>query len=122
MPDDEHNTFVTKVKGMPESMVLVNVHPMDNCAGRPCVIHHPSDHHMREWPLDWDNDNKTFYRECQHGMGHPDPDQFAFWDEMAAKWDTMQQGQTMSLTAMVSPPSNPWTGRGIHLCDGCCCS
>ena len=92
------NQFVTRI----EDIDLVDVHPMDNCAGEPCVIHNPTDHHMREWPLHWRNDRVLFERICPHGVGHPDPDQFAFWDRMAAKGYAMYEAM------------------GVHGCDGCC--
>ena len=30
--------------------VLTGVHPPTACTGRACVIHAPSEHHMRAWP------------------------------------------------------------------------
>lgn len=53
---------------------MFHVHPSDRCEGQHCVIHHPSDHHMREWPLNWRDDRKLMERICPHGVGHPDPD------------------------------------------------
>lgn len=86
------NKFVTEVEGI----LLNNVHAMDNCAGRPCVIHNPTDHHMRGWRLCWRDDRGIFERICEHGIGHPDPDQFDFWRER----DAMSEA--------------------THGCDGCC--
>jgi hypothetical protein len=54
--------------------VLRNVHRRDACAGEPCCIHNPSDHHMRDWPQMWRDDRGMMERRCQHGIGHPDPD------------------------------------------------
>lgn len=83
-------------------VTLHNVHLPDRCYGRPCVIHNPSDHHMRDWPLHWRDDRGICERicpcphgpgahddgsHCGHGIGHPDPDQL---------------------------------GDGVHGCDGCC--
>jgi hypothetical protein len=76
--------------------VLQNVHPASQCKGRPCVIHNPSDHHMRSWDLVWRGDKGCFERTCPHGVGHPDPDSAAFLESI---------------------------GRGYlstHGCDGCC--
>ena len=70
---------------------LVNVHPADRCAGSHCVVHNPSDHHMRGWPLNWRGDRRMMERLCPHGVGHPDP------DSMRAGGDD-----------------------GTHGCDGCC--
>lgn len=78
------------------SATLSNIHPEGMCAGRPCVVHNPTNHHMREWVLHWRGDRGIFERICRHGVGHPDPDQEDYWKET---------GQT---------------GQGIHGCDGCC--
>lgn len=75
---------------------LSNIHPFSACKGRTCVIHTPTNHHMRDWYLHWRSDRAIFERICEHGIGHPDPDQFAFWDE------TYQ------------------SARSVHGCDGCC--
>lgn len=77
-------------------MILVNVHSPNKCAGHPCVIHNPTMHHMRSWPLHWRSDRGIFERICVHGVGHPDPDQAQYWRE------TNQECQ------------------GVHGCDGCC--
>jgi hypothetical protein len=54
--------------------VVINVHPQDNCAGRPCCVHNPSDHHMKDWPQHYRMDRGLMERICSHGVGHPDPD------------------------------------------------
>lgn len=79
-----------------EEGLLVNVHSEGLCRGRHCTIHRPTDHHMRSWPLHWRDDRKIFERTCQHGIGHPDPDQEDHWRE------TNQMFQS------------------IHGCDFCC--
>lgn len=79
-----------------EGIELVNVHPIEACTGRTCVVHSPTFHHMRRWPLHWRDDRTMFERICPHGIGHPDPDQFDYWR------DTGQDAQ------------------GVHGCDGCC--
>lgn len=76
--------------------VLVNVHPAERCQGRACVVHNPSDHHMRTWVLNWRGDRRLMERLCpKHGVGHPDPDDVA--------WQ-VSQGY----------------GGGVHGCCGCC--
>lgn len=76
--------------------VLLNVHHPEKCAGRPCCIHNPSDHHMVTWQQNWRNDRGLMERMCQHGVGHPDPDDIAY---------------------KVSIGSHD---EGVHGCDGCC--
>lgn len=80
-----------------DGLLLRNVHSEQLCAHRVCVVHNPTNHHMRTWPLNWRGDRGLFERICPHGVGHPDPDQYGFWDE---------QGTTA------------W--MGVHGCDGCC--
>ncbi len=84
--------FVTEVEGI----LLENVHPMDSCVGEPCIIHNPTDHHMRHFKLHWREDRRIFERICPHGVGHPDPDQWFFWRKTNQEW------------------------QGRHGCDGCC--
>lgn len=79
-------------------LVLRNVHPAHECIGKHCVVHRPSDHHMRDWVLYWRDDRKIFERICrEHGVGHPDPDQAEYFETQGADefWD-------------------------IHGCCGCC--
>lgn len=77
------------------------IHDAKDCAGRPCVIHNPSDHSMRGFPTllripgPWDIKGMHTERICPHGIGHPDPDDLEFW---------RSQGQDYS----------------VHGCDGCC--
>lgn len=58
-------------------VVLIGVHSLDECAHRPCVVHAPSNHRLRSWPLVWRQDRAMFERLCVHGVGHPDPDHLA---------------------------------------------
>lgn len=71
-------------------------HSEEQCAGRTCVVHNPTRHHMSTWPQIWRWDRGIVERRCLHGIGHPDPDQFEYWKETGQKW------------------------QGIHGCDGCC--
>ncbi len=75
---------------------LENVHSPARCAGQHCVLHNPSDHHMRSWPTYWRDDARLMERICPHGIGHPDPDDLAYRDSIGDE------------------------GCGIHGCDGCC--
>lgn len=63
-------------------IILHNVHLPEECAGRPCIIHNRTDHHMRSWPFHYRSDRGIFERICVCGIGHPDPDQFAYWEEL----------------------------------------
>jgi hypothetical protein len=52
---------------------VVRAHGVALCE-RPCAIHWPSQHHMRTWPQHWRGDRGIIERVCDHGVGHPDPD------------------------------------------------
>lgn len=92
LPLHETETFT-----LPDGQRLIGVHPRRLCKGRSCVIHAPSDHHMRDWPLIWRDDKSCFERLCpDQGIGHPDPDDMVYH-------------RMVGNDAM-----------GIHGCDGCC--
>ena len=63
---------------------------------RNCVIHNPSVHHMRDWPMVL-RESTLIERTCPHGVGHPDPDSLDYFIQR-----------------------DPDTRLGIHGCDGCC--
>ena len=69
-------------------------------AGGPknCVIHRPSEHLMRSWPLIL-RSSTLLERQCPHGVGHPDPDSAAYLNWRDGDGDG---------------------GWDIHGCDGCC--
>lgn len=73
---------------------LVGVHRRGDCRGEFCTIHNFSDHHMVTWRQNWRPDRGIMERICEHGVGHPDPDDYGGGTKSAA--------------------------RGIHGCDGCC--
>lgn len=76
----------------------VLTHTYDQCVGRNCVIHNPSDHWMRGWEKNYRADTGRVERICEHGVGHPDPDDVAYW---------LASGKTQSEAL-------------THGCDGCC--
>lgn len=79
------------------SIVLHNVHSGRDCRYRHCTIHNPTAHGMEEWQLIYRADRNIFERLCpEHRVGHPDPDQFEYWEET----DQLYQG--------------------THGCCGCC--
>lgn len=49
-------------------------HHKDVCKGQVCCLHNRSEHHMRGWPQNWREDRGIMERICEHGVGHPDPD------------------------------------------------
>ncbi len=71
------------------------IHSASQCEGQPCFFHNPSDHVMRDWPVQL-RETGLVERACAHGVGHPDPDSVAFFDRMG------------------------WRGYDIHGCCGCC--
>lgn len=80
-----------------EGIELMNTHSPDVCKHRVCVLHNPTNHAMRKWRLHWRQDRGIFERLCpKHGVGHPDPDQFAYWREINQDY------------------------QSIHGCCGCC--
>jgi len=81
----------------------VLVHPKSDCNGQNCVIHNPSDHHMKDWPTYWRDDLGSMERTCKCGVGHPDPDDLAFKYEMAEKFGRKKP-----------------TYLEVHGCCGCC--
>ena len=82
--------------------LLVNVHTVDRCAGQPCCIHNPTQHHMADWRPSWDDRAGTMWRVCPHLIRHPDPDDLAYLRRI-------YQGRY---------PDGSW--RVSHMCDGCC--
>jgi hypothetical protein len=77
--------------------VKLRVHDKEKCAGEFCSIHNPSDHIMKDWPTHWRDDRGMMERICEHGVGHPDPDDLAF-----------------------KRRHNLGDSEGIHGCCGCC--
>lgn len=53
---------------------VIAAHTQDKCFGQACCIHNVSDHHMKDWPQNWREDASKMERLCEHGIGHPDPD------------------------------------------------
>jgi hypothetical protein len=79
---------------------VVVVHQELRCAGEPCCLHHPSNHPLNTAPLHWRGDRRLMERICEHGIGHPDPDDLAHHRRVAG--------------------AGVADGRGVHRCDGCC--
>lgn len=76
------------------------LHNLTACEGEWCVIHNPSDHRMKDWPINIRTESALAERICPHGVGHPDPDSLA--------WIARAFGQEYA------------NAYGVHGCDGCC--
>lgn len=50
-------------------------HSDTQCKGEFCTMHNRSDHSMRSFPQNWRTDRGIMERICEHGVGHPDPDE-----------------------------------------------
>jgi hypothetical protein len=74
---------------------IIYTHPVFSCKGQSCTIHNRSQHSMRHYPQHWRVDRSIMERICEHGVGHPDPDEYKIKGE-GNKWEM------------------------IHGCDGCC--
>ena len=75
----------------------VNIHGPDRCAGTFCPFHNPSDHTLKNAPINIRMDKMALVeRMCEHGIGHDDPDSVAYLE------------------------SKGFSGYGVHGCDGCC--
>ena len=57
------------------SNVFLMGHNLRSCIGNYCTLHNRSDHHMRHMPQNWREDAGFMERICEHGVGHPDPDE-----------------------------------------------
>jgi hypothetical protein len=80
------------------------VHPRSECKGGHCPIHRPSFHPLMSAPMLWRSDRWVPFMEriCDHGVGHPDP------DDLAYKRVTMD------------PDRYENEALDVHGCDGCC--
>ena len=68
-------------------------HDMQTCYGDFCTLHNRSNHPMRHLPQHFRFDRMIMERICEHGTGHPDPDEFS-----------IRNGED----------------DGVHGCCGCC--
>lgn len=77
---------------------LTRVHDSSGCEGRACMIHNPSDNiqNREDWPYHFRNDRGIWERLCEHKVGHPDKDEYAFFASIGRGHE------------------------GIHGCDRCC--
>ena len=92
MTTRRHNTPVVNTWNPKGSRKFFVTHDPTQCFPKPCCVHRPSKHHMKDWPQNYRDDIGVTERVCVHNVGHPDPDQP--WPEDAWQW--------------------------IHGCCGCC--
>lgn len=91
-------SVTTRMFGIQRKGIL-QTHNKSQCDGTFCSIHNPSNHPLRDAPLNWRGDRKMMERICEHGVGHPDPDDVAHHHQVA-------------------PQDDNW--YSVHGCDGCC--
>ena len=61
-----------------ESGQKIMEHSEDECfSGIPCVLHAPSAHPLASAPRLYNRRFSGIYRRCEHGLNHPDYDDFA---------------------------------------------
>lgn len=77
------------------------VHNRARCVP-PCAIHAPSDHPLNKNDLHWRSDLGIFERACNHGIGHPDPDDLAY------------------KRTVLTPEQYRARALEVHGCDWCC--
>lgn len=84
------------------ALSALRTHDPEACEGQTCVVHNPSEHHMRGWRINIRMDRRFCLAEriCPHGVGHPDPDSLSYIERVTDK-----------PTADV---------ESVHGCDGCC--
>lgn len=85
---------------LPNGQTLTCVHSDINCVGGGCALHHPSAHHMTDWPLLWRDDRGLMERVCTHGVGHPDVDHLTYIQSIYGY--------------------DAYYADALHGCDGCC--
>lgn len=69
---------------------LNNVHDPRACAGRGCAIHNrPTDHSLKDTPLNWRSDRGILERVCKHGCGHPDLDSALYLDSIGKGYENV---------------------------------
>lgn len=84
---DEETGYFTRFN---EFAYLNNVHDPSLCEGRGCAIHaHPSDHPLKDAPLNWRADRGILERICECGIGHPDFDSAAYLESIGKGYENI---------------------------------
>jgi hypothetical protein len=88
--------------GVQQGTRVLRTHGAEYCSGEFCCIHKPSDHALHAAPMNWRSDNGLMERICEHGVGHPDPD------------DLTHKLLTLGAEGFAAGEYD------VHGCDGCC--
>lgn len=72
----------------PDGDYVLRTHAEDDeCREFGCVVHNPTDHHMKDWTLNWRTDTGVMERlDPAEGVGHPDPDALAWAKRHDMSW------------------------------------
>jgi hypothetical protein len=79
-------------------LVVNEAHTIHDCSPRHCIIHSP-EYPTEDRDLVWRVDRGFFEDICEHGVGHPAPEEIEYW---ADKY------------------GNAAWAQEVHGCDGCC--
>lgn len=90
---EEFRDSEMELNTLENSTETLYTHQPDQCLGERCTIHNRSNHHMRDFRQYWRGDRGIMERICEHGVGHPDPDDYSVYNGV---------------------------DDGVHGCDGCC--
>lgn len=83
------------------------MHAPSKCAGRPCALHNPSAHPMRDWPRRI-RETSLIERVCPCGVGHPDPDSVAYLEALKIPGREATWGVHGCCGCCISPVGSPW--------------
>lgn len=99
--------------------VQVLAHSASACVGEDCVIHNPSDHHMRDWPVVVRSDKHGLIeRVCEHGTGHPDPDSVSYFAHQQMRWMDVHGCCGCCVSPEPAPPKTAWDAAREAYKDG----
>ena len=87
--------------------LLTKVHPADRCAGEHCWVHRPTPGWtLAGAPVYWSQARRLAYRQCTHGVLHPDVDAVAYANRFRTNYVGRQPRKSDA----------EWHPE----CDGCC--
>lgn len=89
--------------------VINDIHTRESCVGF-CVVHKPSDHLLRGVDIGFDEESRSFYRTCEHGARHQDPDEKTYW---AKKLEAAPQRSSLRAAASRK--------LSLYTCPDCAC-